>query len=48
MTTYEYDSQGNWVKSTDSRLVTENGNSFYKPIRVDYQILTYYPEYIGK
>lgn len=44
ITTYEYDSYGNWIKSIDSKLVLENGKTFFKPDRVDYRIITYYSE----
>jgi len=39
---YEYDSHGNWVKSTQYQLVTKVGNPFFKPRRIDYRTITYF------
>jgi len=39
--TREYDSYGNWTKATESELKGSSNSSFI-PVRVEYQILTYY------
>ncbi len=39
---YEYDKQGNWIKKTTSKEVTENGKTFFKPLYVYYRTITYY------
>lgn len=40
--TYEDDRQGNWIKKTLYRWVTEEGKSFYKLMNITYRTLTYY------
>src|SRR5262249_48004184 len=40
--TYEYDAKGNWVKRTDSRLVTVSGKSQPQASVVIYRTITYY------
>ncbi len=39
---YEYDDSGNWITCTHSKLVTENGQSFFQPVKKVYRTLTYY------
>lgn len=39
---YEHDKQGNWIKKTTSKEVTEDGKTFYKPLYVYYRTITYY------
>ncbi len=39
---YEYDASGNWIICTHSQLVTENGKSFFQPVKKVYRTLTYY------
>lgn len=40
--TYEFDTQGNWIKRTTSKWVTKEGKSYYAPAYVDYRTVTYY------
>lgn len=40
--TYEVDEQGNWIKKTLYRWVTEDSKSFYKLMNITYRTLTYY------
>lgn len=40
--TYEFDKQGNWVKKITSEEVTEKGNTFFKPLYINYRTITYY------
>lgn len=40
--TYEFDGQGNWIKKTHYRWVTEEGKSFYKLMNITHRALTYY------
>lgn len=39
---YEYDDVGNWIICTHSKLITENGKSFFQPVKKVYRTLTYY------
>ena len=39
---YEFDSQGNWIKQTTSKWVTKDGTSSYLPYSIDYRTITYY------
>lgn len=39
---YEYDSYRNWVKSTEYDLLTKDGDSFFKPERIDHRLITYF------
>lgn len=41
---FEYDSYGNWTKSIRSEFATKDGESFFKPIRIDYRFITYFTE----
>jgi YD repeat-containing protein len=41
---FEYDSTGNWIKSTDYECGIETGSSSCRPYRVDYRFITYYAE----
>ncbi len=40
--TYEYDSQGNWIKQAMFKWVTKDGKSSLEPYSVDYRTITYY------
>lgn len=45
-TAYKYeafDSKGNWTKRILSEWITEEGKSFYEPIKIYYRTFTYYP-----
>jgi hypothetical protein len=51
ITEYEYDSHGNWVKSTTYDVITKEGKPFFKPNRIDHQTITYHtdsPPYPGE
>lgn len=39
---YEFDKQGNWIKKTASKEVTENGKTFFKPLYIYYRTITYF------
>ncbi len=39
---YEFDSTGNWIKATTSKLVTKKGQSSVEPVEVVYRVITYY------
>ena len=39
---YEFDKKGNWIKKTTSNEVTEEGKTFFKPLYVNYRIISYY------
>ena len=39
---YEFDSQGNWIKRTESRIVTKDGREQRTPSSVFYRTITYY------
>lgn len=43
-TAYEYDLQGNWIKSIESEFITEGEKSFFKPTRIDYRFISYHSE----
>ena len=42
------DDIGNWTICTHSKLVTENGESYLKPVKKVYRTLTYYPPQLPK
>jgi len=39
---YEFDSQGNWIKKTTSKWVTKEGKSQYEPYSATYRTISYY------
>lgn len=39
---YEFDKKGNWVKRIISKEVTENEQTFFKPLYTNYRTITYY------
>jgi hypothetical protein len=41
---YEFDSQGNWVKQVTSEWVKRDGKSFFEPNEVDYREITYFSD----
>ena len=40
--TYEFDSKGNWIKKTTSRLVMKDGREQFEPYSVVFRTITYY------
>lgn len=41
-TDYVIDSQGNWIKRVESKLVTKNGKPYFEPYQVTYRDIKYY------
>ncbi|CAN5738429.1 hypothetical protein BH24ACI2_BH24ACI2_14650 [soil metagenome] len=39
---YNFDSQGNWIKRTIKKLITENGQLKFAPFQVEYRKITYF------
>lgn len=39
---YQFDSRGNWIKATTSKLVKKKGQSSFEPVEVLYRVITYY------
>ena len=39
---YQFDSRGNWIKATISKLVKKKGLSSFEPVEVAYRVITYY------
>jgi hypothetical protein len=41
---FDYDSYGNWLRSTEYELVTKDGNDFFKPERIDRRFIVYHSD----